>query len=165
MLANDLLIDSFGRIQDVVHQTVKGLNNDGLTFQPNDEANSIAWLVWHLTRIQDDHIANLAGTEQIWTSGGWAARFKLPFDDTATGYGHNPSDIAAVRASAKQLLDYYDAVHKQTVKFIKGLKEKDYDRIVDKRWNPPVTLAVRLISVISDDFQHAGQAAYLRGLL
>jgi hypothetical protein len=37
--------------------------------------------------------------------------------------------------------------------------------VVDASWDPPVTLGVRLVSVISDDLQHAGQAAYLRGMI
>jgi hypothetical protein len=40
----------------------------------------------------------------------------------------------------------------------------DLDRVVDKRWDPPVTLGVRLVSVVDDDAQHVGQAAYVRGL-
>ena len=43
--------------------------------------------------------------------------------------------------------------------------EADLERVVDTSWDPPVTLGVRLISVISDDLQHAGQAAYAAGLL
>ena len=39
------------------------------------------------------------------------------------------------------------------------------DRVVDRTWDPPVTLGVRLVSILDDDTQHAGQAAYVRGLL
>lgn len=165
MLSSELLIDAFGRIKEVVHDTVEGLSEGQLAFRPSKDANSIAWLIWHLTRIQDDHIADVAGKEQVWTSAGWANKFKLPFKDDVTGWSHSSSEVAAVQASTKLLLGYHDAVHAATVKYIGTLTEKDYERIVDTRWDPPVTLAVRLISVISDDLQHAGQAAYVRGLL
>ena len=56
-------------------------------------------------------------------------------------------------------------MHARTVAHLAGLSEADLDRVVDERWDPPVTLGVRLVSVISDDLQHAGQAAYLRGLV
>ena len=46
-----------------------------------------------------------------------------------------------------------------------GLTDADLPRVVDERWDPPVTLGVRLVSVISDCLQHAGQAAFVRGIL
>ncbi|GHO45878.1 mycothiol transferase [Ktedonospora formicarum] len=164
MISNELLIDAFGRIQEVVHQTIKGLNQEDLAFRPTETANSIGWLVWHLTRIQDDHVANIAHTQQAWHSE-WSKKFALPFADDETGYGHSSKQVAAVQVQADLLLDYYDAVHAATIAYIQSLQDEDYEKIVDTRWNPPVTLAVRLISVIADDLQHAGQAAYVRGLL
>lgn len=164
MTSAELLVDAFGRIREVVHDTISGLSVEQLASRPGDEANSIGWLVWHLTRIQDDHIADAAGLTQVW-EGGWADRFGLPFRHSATGYGHSSTDVAAVRASAELLAGYHDAVHDQTVNFVSKLSDADLPRIVDERWNPPVSLGVRLISVISDDLQHAGQAAYVRGLI
>lgn len=163
--STDLLVDAFGRIQEVVHEAVEGLTDQQLSTRISKDANSIAWLVWHLTRVQDDHIADAAGLDQVYTADGWAKRFALPFADTATGYGHRSADVAKVTASAELLVGYHDAVHDQTIAFVRGLTSQDLNRIVDRRWDPPVTLAVRLVSVISDDLQHAGQAAFLRGLL
>jgi len=161
-----LLVDAFGRIREEVHRAVDGLTPDQLTFRPDADANSVAWLIWHLTRIQDDHVADVAATEQIWTAGGWVERFGLPFAVTATGYGHRSDEVAAVRVADGALLtDYYDAVHDHTVAYVGALTDDDLDRIVDVRWDPPVTLGVRLVSVVSDDLQHVGQAAYVRGLI
>lgn len=165
MMPNELLTDAFGRIKEIVHDTVEGLSESQLAFRPGKDANSIAWLVWHLTRGQDAQIAEVAGSEQIWMSQGWAGRFKLPFDSGETGYGMHSIDVSKVQANAELLLGYHDAVHAQTAKYLGKLTEKDYERVVDTRWDPPVTLAVRLVSIISDDLQHAGQAAYVRGLL
>lgn len=165
MTVADLVIDGFGRIQEVVHEAVDGLSEDQLAERLDPGANSIAWLVWHLTRVQDDHIADLAGTPQVWTEQGWHERFGLPFRPSATGYGHRPKDVAAVRAQAKLLTGYHDAVHDQTVSWLGGLREDQLDEVVDEAWDPPVTLGVRLVSVLSDDLQHAGQAAFVRGIL
>jgi hypothetical protein len=164
MTTQDLLLDGYGRIKEVVHHAVEGLNADDLAFRPSLTANSIAWLVWHLARVQDDHIADAAGQRQVWEDG-WADRFGLPFAKDATGYGHTSQEVAGVKADAAILLGYYDAVHEATVKYVGGLQSTDYDKVVDEGWEPPVTLGVRLISVLSDDLQHAGQAAYIRGLL
>ncbi|MFF5448667.1 DUF664 domain-containing protein [Streptomyces sp. NPDC012888] len=161
----DLLIDAFGRVREVVHEAVAGLPAARLAARVDPGANSIAWLVWHLTRIQDDHVADVAGREQAWTEQGWAARFGLPFAEGATGYGHTDDEVAAVRAPAELLLGYHDAVHARSVEFLEGVTGEDLDRVVDEAWSPPVTLGVRLVSVIADDLQHAGQAAFVRGTL
>jgi len=164
MNTSELLIDAFGRIQEVVHEAVDGLGDAELSTRPDDHGNSISWLIWHLTRIQDDHLADAGGYEQTYTAEGWHERLGLPFDPADTGYGHSEEDVAAVKVPAELLTGYYDAVHARTSQYLKGLTDGDLDRIVDRRWNPPVTLGVRLISVLSDDLQHAGQAAFVRGL-
>jgi uncharacterized damage-inducible protein DinB len=162
----DLLVDGFSRVQGTVHAAVEGLTAEHLRARLDDEGNSIAWLVWHLTRVQDDHVADVAGTEQVWTGQDWLSRFGLPFPAGDTGYGHRPADVEAVRVDEPDLLTgYYDAVHEQTVRFVTGLGEQDLDRIVDEAWDPPVSLGVRLVSVLDDDIQHAGQAMFLRGVL
>jgi uncharacterized damage-inducible protein DinB len=160
-----LLSDGFDRVQQVVHRAVDGLDDDRLAHRVDGSANSIAWLVWHLTRVQDDHVAEVAGREQTWLAEGWHERFALPFAPEVTGYGHSPDEVAAVRASAELLAGYHDAVHDATVEYVAGLSGADLDRVVDENWDPPVTLGVRLVSVISDDLQHAGQASFVRGLL
>jgi uncharacterized damage-inducible protein DinB len=162
----ELLLDGFGRVHDAVHEVVDSLSADDLTYRVDPDANTIAWLIWHLTRVQDDHIAEAAGIEQVWTAKGWMERFGLPFKPSEHGYGHSTEEVGQVRVSSPELLTgYYDAVHQQTVDFVAKVTDEDLARIVDKRWDPPVTLGVRLISVISDDLQHAGQAAFVRGVL
>lgn len=165
MSPSDLLVDAFGRIQHIVHSVVDGLTSNQLAFRVDPEANSIAWLVWHLTRIQDDHIADAAGSEQIWISDGWGERFALPLEKSDTGYGHSSDDVAAVRVESPALLiGYHDAVYRQTIEYVKRLSDADLARIIDESWDPPVSLGVRLVSVVSDDLQHAGQAAFVRGM-
>jgi uncharacterized damage-inducible protein DinB len=166
MTSAEVLADAFSRVRQIVHRSVDGLTPGQLTFRVDPGANSIAWLVWHLTRIQDDHVAGVAQTGQVWTAHGWAERFGLPFDPRDTGYGHKADDVAAVQVETGGLLTgYYDAVHEQTTRYVEQLDDADLDRIVDRSWDPPVTLGVRLVSVISDNLQHAGQAAYVRGIL
>ncbi|MBJ7324983.1 MAG: DUF664 domain-containing protein, partial [Rhodococcus sp.] len=103
-------------------------------------------------------------SEQVWTSDSWFERFGLPFDKSDIGYGQSSSDVAQVTSSAELLREYHDAVHSKTVAYVSGISTDDLDRIVDENWDPPVTLGARLVSVVSDDLQHAGQASYVLGL-
>jgi len=163
MLTNDLLCDAFERISGVVHNTLDGLNESDLVFRPSNEANSIAWLVWHLTRVQDNHFSEFRGTNQVWDK--YYELFEKPYSKSATGYGQSPQAVASFRANTDLLIKYFDEVNTETTKYISTLKDTDYKKIVDKRWDPPVTLAARIVSVLSDDLQHAGQAAYIKGLI
>lgn len=160
----ELLTDAFDRVREVVHDVLSDLGPSALAFRADPEANPISWLVWHLTRVQDDHIADVAGVEQRWTADGWYERFGLPFERDETGYGQRVDDVAKVAVDATLLAGYHDAVHDATLEYLRTLRDDDLDRIVDTRWDPPVTLGVRLVSVISDSLQHAGQAAYVKGI-
>jgi hypothetical protein len=165
MTPAELLTDAFERVLATATGAVEGLTVDQLTLRPEPDANPIGWLVWHLARVQDDHVADVAGTEQVWTAQGFAERFDLPFDAPATGFGQGTDEVGQVRVEAGLLVEYLRAVHDQTTSYVGSLAPDDLDRVVDTRWDPPVTLGVRLVSVVSDDLQHAGQAAYVRGLL
>lgn len=166
MKTSDILADAFGRISESVHSALDGIDAQRLMARADPESNTIAWLIWHLTRVQDDHIADLLDTGQIWITAGWVDRFRLPFPPEDTGYGHSSDDVAQVVVSSPELLlGYFDEVSDRTAHFVSGLADDELDRIVDERWDPPVTLGVRLVSVLADDLQHVGQAAFLRGIL
>lgn len=161
-----VLLDAFDRVRETLHAAVAGLGPDELATDVESGTNTIGWLAWHLIRVQDDHVADLAGTEQVWTSQGWLERFDLPLDRRDIGYGHTPEQVASVRPASSELLTgYLDAVHEQTTAYLRGLDDTELERVVDTAWDPPVTVAIRLVSVLSDDLQHVGQAAILRGIL
>lgn len=165
MEVSDLLLDGFARVKEATHAVVHGLTVEQLSHRLSGRGNSIGWLVWHLTRVQDDHVCEVAGVEQTWTAHDWAARFALPFADTETGYQQGDAEVAALQVDAERLVGYYDAVHEQTTACVTKLNAGDLDRVVDENWDPPVTLGVRLISVLEDDLMHLGQAQFVRGLL
>ena len=166
----EVYLELYGRIPPLVREVADGLTVDDLLARPAPEANPIGWLLWHLTRVQDDHVADVMGVDQLWTSGEWAGSFGLAPDTWEghrnIGYGHGPDDVARVRpVSAAAVVAYHDAVDERTRAYLARLSAAELDRIVDERWDPPVTLGVRLVSVADDSLQHVGQAAYLKGLL
>jgi uncharacterized damage-inducible protein DinB len=166
MDVGDVLIDALGRVEETMRMTLDGLSPEQLTFRPTDSANSIGWLAWHLARVEDDHVSELAGRPQAWIADGWHGRFSRPADANDTGFGETPEQVANLRPeSAAVLLDYYTAVHQRSVEYVRGLSSADLDRVIDTRWDPPVTVGVRLVSVVNDCTMHVGQMAYVRGLL
>lgn len=165
-IAHQLLRDGFTRVPDDLPGLLRSLSADELLWQPDPESNSIAWLVWHLARVQDDHMAAVGGVEQVWTAQGWEQKFALPYPVTDIGYGQTPEDVAAFNvADANLLLDYQRAAHELTLNVLSGLRDDDFARVIDRRWDPPVTIAVRVMSVLNDITQHVGQVGYLHGLV
>ncbi|HET6687165.1 MAG TPA: DinB family protein [Jiangellaceae bacterium] len=161
-----LLLELYGRIPPVARRAVDGVDLERLTVQPSPGTNPISWLIWHIARVQDHHVAALLDENQLWVDGDWAHRFGLEPNPANTGYGHTPVEVASVQPdSPGLLLAYLDAVDERTRGMLQDLTAADLDGIVDRRWDPPVTMGVRLVSIAADGLQHAGQAAYVRGLL
>lgn len=161
-----LLLECYSRIPPLAEGAVDGLTPADLVAQVEPGTNPVGWLVWHATRVQDDHVAEVMGVDQLWASGPWAAEVGLEPHPGNTGYGHTPDQVAAVRPTGPAVLtDYLAAVTDRTAGYLAALAPGDLDRIVDRRWDPPVTLGVRLVSVADDSLQHLGQAAYVRGIL
>ncbi len=160
----DLVRDSLGRVHELIPAVLDGLTGEDLLWRPDPEANSIGWLVWHLTRIEDDHLARLANVEQAWTADGWYQRFGLPYLKAAQGFRMTPVEVGAFNVTETSLLNGYAAATWQQAQAILGSLDGRVDEVIDTRYTPPVTVGARLVSVIVETAQHVGQAGYLRGL-
>jgi len=165
-LARDLLTDGFERIRDGVPEVVDGLSAEELLWRPDPDANHVAWLLWHLARQQDDQVAALADTESVWRSDGWVERFGLPYPPQVHGWSMSSADVGRFTvADPSFFAGYHGAVHARTVRYLTGLDAAAYGRVIDERWDPPVTVGMRLVSVLDDAAKHLGQAEYLKGLV
>ena len=165
MESNAIVIDALGRIQNTIRRVLDGMTPDQLYYRPAENSNSTAWVIWHLTRVQDHHISDMGGLEQLWTSDGWHARFGMEADGKNTGTGHTSGNVAKIRPDAETLQSYYDAVYERTKAVLSSLTSEDMDRELDEpQYNPLPTIGVRCASIISDNTQHVGQAAYIKGL-
>lgn len=165
MESKDVIIEAFGRIRGLLATCLDGLNAEQIAHRPGEEMNSIAWLAWHLTRVQDNHVSSLAGRDQAWVADGWHAKFGRPADTRDTGHGHMPEQVASISPSdPKLLVDYHEAVYQRSLAYLGSLTPAALDTVVDDpRFNPPPTVGARLVSVIADNLQHAGQMNYVRG--
>lgn len=159
-------LEFYGRVPPLCRLAVDGLDPEMLARQVLPGTNPIGWLVWHLTRVQDHHVSELLESEQLWLAAGWAARFGREPKAMDVGYGMTADDVAAFDpVGADVLLAYHDAVDTRTREYLATLTADDLDRIVDRSWDPPVSLGVRLVSIADDSLQHVGQALYLRGMI
>lgn len=166
METHDFLSGAYGGILRTLEYTLEGLNGEDLNWQPNPDCNSIGWLVWHLTRWQDFQISSFMGEEQLWIKDGWHKKFGRPADPKDAGMGAKPADLATfISPDARTLLGYHKAVLERSQKYFPTLKKTDLDKVVEGTpFKPPPTRGMMLIGTLSDGLQHAGQAAYVRGL-
>jgi uncharacterized damage-inducible protein DinB len=164
MDSRELLLDCYGRIVDHFDRVCDGLDPPTANTAPEHGSNTISWLLWHLTRVEDDHLSGLTGEPQVWEQ--WRDRFGLPVGEYDTGFRHTPEQVASIRVDDVELLTaYFTEVHQQVMAYLQTVTAEELDRVVDTRWDPPVTAGVRLVSVQGDCLQHLGQAAYVKGLL
>jgi hypothetical protein len=163
----ELIVDGFERLPDLAEEALAGVRAADLDWPPRPGCNPLGWTVWHLTRVEDGQIADLMGEPDLWTRDGWHAKFNRPPDHEDSGYGHTPAQVSAFRSpSAKVQLDYLRATTERTKQYLTSLTPDDLDRELDESWyTPRPTVGVRLLSIVADCHQHAGEAAYIRGLI
>ncbi|MDN5796228.1 MAG: DinB family protein [Intrasporangium sp.] len=160
-----LLRDGFDRIHEGVASVLEGLSTDELSWGVDAEANPLGWLVWHLTRQQDGQVAHLSGLESPWKAQ-WHGRLGLAYKRGASGYGQSAEEVGRFAVEDGQLLvGYHDATHDLTMRWLDAMTDEDWRQVIDPSWDPPVTVAVRALSILEDSEKHLGQAEYLRGLL
>ena len=165
--ARDLLLDGFDRIRDGVPQVVDGLSVDELLWRPDADANHIAWLVWHLARQQDDQVAHLAGEQSAWLGDGWVDRFGLPYPPRRPRVEHELGGRRPVHRRATRGSSASTTATSTTARprCSSASTRTAYARVIDAHWDPPVTVAIRIVSVLGDAMKHLGQAEYVRGLV
>ena len=161
-----LVLDALGRVRDMVRDNLKDLSAEELLAPPKPH---IAWLVWHLSRVQDANFSGLVERPQLWIADRWHARFNMPPDpkDYGSGHRHTPAQVNAFTVNDKQLLlDYLDAVFARTKTYLSTVKNADLNRVLNEpQYQPLPTLSIRFASVINCNTRHAGQIEYLRGLI
>jgi hypothetical protein len=162
----ELIVDGYERLPDLVKEVLAGVRAADLDWEPAPDCNPLGWTVWHLTRVQDSQIADLAGREQLWTAEGWHRKFDRPADPDDTGYGHTAAEVRVFRSpSARVQLDYLRATWERTKQYLAAVGPADLDRELDEPYRPRPTVGVRILSILADCHWHAGEASYIRGLL
>ena len=165
-----LLTASLDRSRERFDRALDGVTIKQANTQPAPQTapriDSLTWLVWHTAREIDLQVSALAGTDALWTSAGFSRRFALPLPDDTEDWRHAPEQAALVRVSDLAVLtDYLDAAYALIRDYLTGLDPASLDEVIDHSWQPPVTRASRLASIIDDAAQHSGQAVYSRRLL
>lgn len=168
---NQVIVGLLENVGRQIKRATDDATDEQLYCRPSADANTIAWLAWHLSRWQDYMTASISGDRQVWVTEGWAQRFALPPDlpNEATGWGDSPEQVAAFRVDRAVLFGYVEAANRAAVERVARLTPEQLEQPV--LWGTPETpVDTRpawraLMSVCGDSLQHTGQINYIRGLV
>ena len=158
---NRFIVDRLDASYLWIERLRDGITDEQFYYQPTADSNSIAWLVWHLSRWRDRTSAIVSGEIQIWTSEGWSQRFGIP--EERTGLGDTPEQVAGFRADRDLVLSS-DAAHRTIVDRILKLSAEQLEETVKGLPGEPRSGWRVLAGVIGDSTEHVGQINYLRGM-
>jgi hypothetical protein len=180
MEMKEFIQNGLGNVKRGFNRTLDGLTPAELKWQPRPDANSIGLILFHSIRVEDSSIHMLQGIPQLWESEKWYQKLHKVIDDGGAHY--TAEQVAAfVVPDLKELLAYAEAVRKDTLEYLIGLKPEDFDKNINIP-RPPApmtmpagqpapprpafnfTVGLMLLMLVTHLSQHAGEISYIRGL-
>ena len=159
-------VSALARNWEMVASAVAEVDETTMTDRPNEDSNSMSWLIWHMTRVADRFIHfRLMDKPQIWTVDAWHEKFNMAADPHDFGMGWSNEQAAAWQAPPKDVvMEYFNTVNSAVSAYLLPLSDADLAREIN--WTAPIaTLSVgeALGILVWDNIVHGGQVAYLRG--
>ena len=166
MANNGTTLSALNRNWDMVKSAVSDIDESTLSVRPNEDSNSMSWLIWHMARVTDRFIhLRLKNTPQIWSENSWYKKFNMPDEPDDMGMGWTKEQVSAWQAPSKDILmDYFDKANEAASAYISSLSDADMKREIPGT-TPPGSMVVddALGILVWDNIVHGGQVAYLRG--
>ena len=166
MAETESVLSALQRNWDMVVAALADLDEANLGARPNDQSNSVAWTLWHMTRVVDTFInVRFQGKPQLWVSARWFEKFGMSEDPDDRGVGWTAEQVAAWKPPSREVLvGYFDAVTTGAKSYIDGMTVADLERrIVAPPVAEPRSVATLLGQMVWDNVAHGGQIAYIRG--
>jgi uncharacterized damage-inducible protein DinB len=160
----ELIVKSLEESRQYVADAIKGLSQDDIAWRPKTHSNSIAFLLWHVARVEDLWINRiLLGEKEVYELEGWHKKFNTPAQDSGFGY-----DVAKLKSwpvpKLALLKEYAAVVREKTLAYLKSVNEKKLDEPKDFGWSKG-NVGSALSHLITEVAEHSGQIGYLRGIM
>ena len=145
-------------------RAIEGLTPAEIRWQPTPHTNHIAWLVWHMARVEDVWVSRLRGRPAVWQADGWAERFHM--DPMSSGAGQTLEEVRAMpEIPLTDLMAYFDAVRAVTRHYLEQGTEADLSQVYPHPRLGPRPGTWILGHILVEESQHVGQVALLRGMM
>ena len=114
------LLTAHERNWEMIETALEGLDEGTLSRQPSEQCNSIAWLLWHMSRVLDMVVhSRTRDRPQLWITEGWHKKFGMSDDAEDRGVGWTAAQVSGWRPPPLEVqMDYYYAVKAATKDFL-----------------------------------------------
>ena len=166
MDVNHFFLHNITHGEQVLRRALSELSTEELNSHPcGPGTNSIAWLIWHLTRIQDLSASARMGKDQAWVAEGFHAKFGMEADFMKFN-SFTPEELDAFpQMDAESLLGYYECARGYLTEYVNSLSASDLDAPVPPRPHGPENVGDALGITLADNTQHFGQIAFIMGVV
>lgn len=112
--------------RQVVSELLEGLDERAVRGRPHPGVNTIAWLVWHMARIEDVGVNRfVVDRRQVLDDEGWVDRLAVGRRDVGTGMDDAEVDDLSARIDLAALRGYWEAVTRRTLAVVPALRGED----------------------------------------
>ena len=162
MDAKEMIVASLKQSRAYLDRTLDGLSQEDVEWQPAEECNCIAFIVWHTARVEDSFVSRVIQRQgAVYDTEGWREKLGTPED---SGFGYTVEQIQAWKApKLADLVGYVDAVRANTLSLLDGLTPEKMLELA-RADRPPDTIGGLLIRVATETALHMGQVDYIRGI-
>ncbi len=166
MSPTESVVSTLQRNWAMVDSAMEGLDQETINRIPAEQCNSIAWILWHMSRVVDTFVnTRFQSRPQLWIAGGWHQRFGMGDDPDDRGVGWTMEQVASWSPPDLSVqLGYHQAVREAAAGYLSSATEADLAEVkVIPPAPEPRTVANALGQMVWDAVAHGGQIAYLRG--
>jgi hypothetical protein len=100
--------------------------------RPHPGVNTIAWLLWHMARVEDVGVNRFIADRPQVLEDGWLAKLGIGRRDVGTGMSDSEVDDLSARVDLDALGGYWDAVTQRTPDVVASLRGSDLEVVVPK---------------------------------
>jgi uncharacterized damage-inducible protein DinB len=167
MDVKEFALHSLNELQAALVESIDDLTQEESFRQPQPGANHIAFMLWHIVRVEDWFFHYLfQRVPQVWESESWHEKLGLPEDPKATGFAYTTEQVDGFPSvQLRDLRAYGEAVRAETLDYLRNTDAAKLDETVKSRLFGEVSIGSLIGHVIVELSQHVGQIAYVRGLV
>lgn len=163
MEAKEVIIKSLGQSRRFLLNALDELTQEEVAWSPNPECNSIAFILWHIARLEDVFINSvIQGERELYEKEGWREKLGTPTGDTGTRYTEEMLRVWPV-PEMEVLQGYADSVREKTLVFLESIPPEKLSE-VPRPDRSPDTMGALLGGLSTEIAMHVGQICYLRGV-
>lgn len=163
MDAKELILMSLEQSQGYLTKALDGLTQEEAAWSPEAECNSIAFILWHVIRVEDFFMNRvIQRASELYEAEGWQEKLGTPAKET--GYQYATEQLRAWPVPKLEVLrGYANSVREKTLAFLESISPERLSE-VPRPDRSPDSIGASLSRMSTEIALHVGQIAYLRGV-